>query len=612
MRFQVNAVPGAPGDPITRYEWDFDGDGEPEHAGPQLSVVNHQFHDAGRYNGIITVRDGDSLFDQPQVTNVREITMLELIQFIGLRIEEEMDRAVVEDNVRAALPLADAEPYIPLAEWGENNGYTGNTLIALAPIARALNSAQRNGINFGLELWALSRQLQRLMRTQRQALVDGGLAQGDVSLQRADGYIEDFNTIYEEPNFKDDVAEQAGGQLALNLLTLSTEAYYWLQDAGDPCYANGRFPVPQVFGDPAAISQEANPINAHVTAAMSGLRDGITNYRNAAGNVDTPGPGVQQATAAVTSMGPILEEISKSLIFPCPEGVDCVTDHEALTMELRSMELIGDLTAAAAQGVWVRNWQACLTHAIKFRIEISLLRVEFLCGANVAYIREARNVQSIGLDIFDDGDYPLALEYYAQDERRCMMIDIYNRCIVPEPAARVLNDADELVAPPVYDVPAECQEEEEEGGDDQEADEGDDNQACVDFEREGVSFRACRGQVNRAAAAQACVAAGYDGLVSITSAEEQALIEANLVNNNGYWIGLRRQGGGFSWDSGLPLDYTNWRPGEPENSECVRMLSSQEWDWNDTNCDQTILTCAQGCPDDWVDMPYGYVCERRP
>ena len=31
---------------------------------------------------------------------------------------------------------------------------------------------------------------------------------------------------------------------------------------------------------------------------------------------------------------------------------------------------------------------------------------------------EARQVQRVGLDIFDDSDYPLALEYYATDERK--------------------------------------------------------------------------------------------------------------------------------------------------------------------------------------------------
>jgi PKD repeat protein len=461
MRFQANAQPGAPGDPITRYEWDFDGDGDPEYAGPDASVIEHQFHEAGTYRGVVTVRDGDSLFDFPQVTEVREITMLELIEFIELRMTEEMDRAVAEGNVAPVIPLAEAEEYLALAKWGEQNGYTGNTLLALGPIVRALAAAQRNGVNFGLELWAMSRQLQRLIRDQRTLLEDAGQGADNPSMQRANGYIDDFNAVYAEANFKDDVAEQAGGQLAVDLLTISTEAYYWLQDVGDVCYANGRFPIPQGFGDPATISEAAQPVNVHLTTAMGALRDGLVNYRNAAGNAANTGPGVEQTTSAVNSMAPILEEMAKSITFPCPEGTTCVTDREALDMELRSMELVAQLTAAAAQGVWVRNWQACLTHALKFRIEISLLRVEFLCGANLPYIREARNIQSIGLDMFNDGDYPLALEYYADDERRCMMIDIYNRCIVPEPSAWIPDEDGNMLPPAVYDLPEVCEDEEE-------------------------------------------------------------------------------------------------------------------------------------------------------
>ena len=38
-------------------------------------------------------------------------------------------------------------------------------------------------------------------------------------------------------------------------------------------------------------------------------------------------------------------------------------------------------------------------------------------------------MQSVGLELFDEGNYPAALEYYNDDERRCTMIDIYNRCI---------------------------------------------------------------------------------------------------------------------------------------------------------------------------------------
>ena len=141
-----------------------------------------------------------------------------------------------------------------------------------------------------------------------------------------------------------------------------------------------------------------------------------------------------------------------------------MTDLEALDMELDAMSLAEQLTTAEAEGVWVRNWKNCLTMGLRFRIEVSLLRVEFLCGQNVPYVREARQVQQVGLDMVDEGRFGAALQYYATDERRCMMIDIYNRCIVPQTTVPSdPQDPDsEQVKPDPYDVPNFCEPEEEE------------------------------------------------------------------------------------------------------------------------------------------------------
>ena len=98
-----------------------------------------------------------------------------------------------------------------------------------------MSLAHRNGINFGLELWAMSRQLQRLLIAERGLVEQQNVGANNLSFARANGYIDDFNAIYEEPNFKDDSFEAAGGQLTVNLLTLATEAFYWLRDVRDPC-----------------------------------------------------------------------------------------------------------------------------------------------------------------------------------------------------------------------------------------------------------------------------------------------------------------------------------------------------------------------------------------
>ncbi|KAI5931344.1 Low affinity immunoglobulin epsilon Fc receptor [Manis javanica] len=76
-------------------------------------------------------------------------------------------------------------------------------------------------------------------------------------------------------------------------------------------------------------------------------------------------------------------------------------------------------------------------------------------------------------------------------------------------------------------------------------------------------------------------------LVSIHSQEEQAFLTKH-ASRKGSWIGLRDLDieGEFIWLDQKPLDYTNWRPGEPNNQalgeDCVMMQSSGQW--NDAFC----------------------------
>ncbi|XP_058137894.1 low affinity immunoglobulin epsilon Fc receptor isoform X4 [Dasypus novemcinctus] len=76
-------------------------------------------------------------------------------------------------------------------------------------------------------------------------------------------------------------------------------------------------------------------------------------------------------------------------------------------------------------------------------------------------------------------------------------------------------------------------------------------------------------------------------LVSIHSAEEQDFLTKHS-SWKGSWIGLRDLDieGEFIWMDGSPVDYSNWRPGEPNNGglgeDCVIMLGSGQW--NDGFC----------------------------
>ncbi|XP_036902807.1 low affinity immunoglobulin epsilon Fc receptor isoform X1 [Sturnira hondurensis] len=87
-------------------------------------------------------------------------------------------------------------------------------------------------------------------------------------------------------------------------------------------------------------------------------------------------------------------------------------------------------------------------------------------------------------------------------------------------------------------------------------------------------------------------------LVSIHSQEEQDFL-AKYVNKKGSWIGLRDLNieGEFVWMDGSTLDYSNWRPGEPNNGgegeDCVMMLGFGQW--NDAFCNTHLE---------------GWMCER--
>jgi hypothetical protein len=82
-------------------------------------------------------------------------------------------------------------------------------------------------------------------------------------------------------------------------------------------------------------------------------------------------------------------------------------------------------------------------------------------------------------------------------------------------------------------------------------------------------------------------------LATIRNASEQAWIEANFASYNtgsGLWIGFNdvEVEGQWVWVSGEPVTYTNWAPGEPNNSSgnehyghLFAPTGPYPWRWND-------------------------------
>jgi len=72
---------------------------------------------------------------------------------------------------------------------------------------------------------------------------------------------------------------------------------------------------------------------------------------------------------------------------------------------------------------------------------------------------------------------------------------------------------------------------------------------------------------------------------------------ASLYGGGDYWIGFTDQGteGSWYWYDGSPVSYTNWEPGEPNNSgwwgeDCAEMWGDGLW--NDASCwDDNGMIC---------------------
>ncbi|XP_065368715.1 perlucin-like [Calliphora vicina] len=96
-------------------------------------------------------------------------------------------------------------------------------------------------------------------------------------------------------------------------------------------------------------------------------------------------------------------------------------------------------------------------------------------------------------------------------------------------------------------------------------------------------------------------------IATITSSDESSRIYDTLYMNrlvntgSNFWLGATDLGhhGRWTWfNTGRPLFYTNWGPGEPNNGynreHCLQLLSNGQW--NDYDCDSQQLVICQNRP----------------
>ncbi len=430
MVFSIDATAGAPGDPITRIEWDFTGDGRADAAGDTVSWI---FEDAGTYPVTVTVFDRDSETTQNIDLAVREITFAELMEVARDRVNAVLNDA--NAPIRARGPLASTNEAIDDGLWAERYGRRGDAWVAWDNITSDINRSQGAGGDFGNLLWAISRTLLRDLSALRADVVTGTPDRDPVpedhpSVVEADTHLAYVREDYDEPNFRQDVTND-DPQLVREIYGEGYEAYFYLRDAIDPCNAYGKFAVPPPVGanrDPVRRVQNANAVNADLVIALGELRTELQGYVNSGAPNDF-GPARGEVLEILDTLARIQDLTRLPIAIECEPGA-CIDDTQALENELLLMDLINQLYDAAGEGMYIRNIQSCLMLAVKFRIEISLLRVEFLCGPFSATARAARLSQRNGLELVDNNDIVGALDYYTADEQRCLIVRTFNTCFV--------------------------------------------------------------------------------------------------------------------------------------------------------------------------------------
>ena len=424
--FTIEAEAGEPGDPLQGITWDF-GDGSPPESGADLTEVRHSWRDAGLYTVSVTVGDTDSVIVHTQDILVRPITLAEVLMLIRDRIAE------VDDGPLVASVLANVDPWIELGLWGEQYLRRGNTLVAVERISALLVNAQGLGAQLGDTLWVLSRQVLRSLDERRARFLEPPVgdplaALDHPSVIRADEFLADGRGIFEAPNFEEMVSGGLQAFVANDLVAALFESWFYLHDAVDPCKAPeyDGFSIPDI-PDLVDRSLAAQPANDNLNIAIASLGLELQSYAE----LDITGPGRERVIDALGTLRDIQQRLAIPVGVVC-EDDNCIGDRDALALTLDLMDLSTSLYRARTDGVYVRNWQACLVEGVKFRTALSEMRVEYVCGPNSPVTLRLKVARAAGVRLVEE-DYDVvgALEYFHSKPTRCLAIWSYNQCLVP-------------------------------------------------------------------------------------------------------------------------------------------------------------------------------------
>jgi hypothetical protein len=113
---------------------------------------------------------------------------------------------------------------------------------------------------------------------------------------------------------------------------------------------------------------------------------------------------------------------------------------------------------------------------------------------------------------------------------------------------------------------------------------------CTVERHDGHEYAFCRNSRTWPKARTFCADRGMHLVTLADEAEEQWVLDEAYKHHEGNWaIGLNDQDeeGTFVWVDGTPLNYTNWRGGEPNNTGGEDCVEANKNGWNDVGCERS-------------------------
>lgn len=468
LEFGVTATPGAPNDPITLYQWDFDGDNLFEES-TEDPHVEWQFVEPGIYTVGVLVRDRDSFTLRTQVVDVKPVSFSSIFSFIDYSVERRIAQG--ELNILARARLNKVDDQASYGMWSQAfdgidnldpvEEYTiapnpsrsspvhlqqqGLAFLAAQSILGDLVMVQSGGVDFGLEIWSLARQLRRELAYDL-AVVNGASGEGGRYADRADdpvyinrlgvsqSHLDSVDNLYDTEAYKVDVFDTNQTQgLALSLQNDARRGLDWMNIAVDQC-SDPRFQSFLVDADVnnlPAYSQAAEDVRILAWDALNAMHTEMELYVDR-GGIDAPSPARDQVADAAEALSDMIVRAEFNMSTSCnPAAETCSTNRSALEIELEAIKLINALQTASVNGAYVMHWQSCLVEYLRFRIEASLVAIRAQCGLfNPLYLK-AKEVFGEGkVLLVEEDDIIGALNFYTAKEQQCLMLDVYNECLV--------------------------------------------------------------------------------------------------------------------------------------------------------------------------------------